>query len=83
MKSLRTLMLAPLLAALLTPTLSFAAAEDEAPGLGHALTLMQVFVRLAAQSDNPADGRGAAEIARANGNARLAESLSRSLRAAR
>jgi len=51
MKVIRAL----LLATLLVPTLP-AAAADEAPALGHALTLMQVFVRLAAQTDDPVAG---------------------------
>ena len=33
-----------------------AAAEDEAPAFGHVLTLVQVFVRIAAQSDDPIAG---------------------------
>jgi len=52
MRMIRTLLLATLLA----PTLSFAATDDDAPGMGHALTLVQVFVRLAAQSSDPVAG---------------------------
>jgi len=48
MKVIRAL----LLATLLVPALP-AAAADAAPAFGHALTLMQVFVRLAAQTDDP------------------------------
>ena len=48
MKVIRAL----LLATLLVPALPVAAA-DAAPAFGHALTLMQVFVRLAAQTDDP------------------------------
>ena len=51
MKVIRAL----LLATLLVPTLP-AAAADEALAFGHALTLMQVFVRLAAQTDDPVAG---------------------------
>jgi len=51
MKVIRAL----LLATLLVPALP-AAAADEAPAFGHALTLMQVFVRLAAQTDDPVAG---------------------------
>ena len=51
MKVIRAL----LLATLLVPALP-AAAADEASALGHALTLMQVFVRLAAQTDDPVAG---------------------------
>jgi hypothetical protein len=52
MRMIRTLLLATLLA----PTLSLAATDEEAPGLGHVLTLVQVFVRLAAQSNDPVAG---------------------------
>jgi hypothetical protein len=45
-----------LLVSMLAPVLPAAAAEDEAPGFGHALTLVQVFVRLAAQSNDPVAG---------------------------
>jgi len=51
MKVIRAL----LLATLLVPALPVAAA-DAAPAFGHALTLMQVFVRLAAQTDDPVAG---------------------------
>jgi hypothetical protein len=52
MRMIRTLLIATLLA----PTLSLAATDEEAPGLGHVLTLVQVFVRLAAQSSDPVAG---------------------------
>lgn len=45
-----------LLSTLVLPALPAAAAEEQAPGFGHMLTLMQVFVRLAGQSDDPAAG---------------------------
>jgi hypothetical protein len=45
-----------LIATLLAPTLSIAATDEEAPGLGHVLSLVQVFVRLAAQSSDPVAG---------------------------
>jgi hypothetical protein len=44
-----------LLSTLVLPALPAAAAEEQAPGFGHMLTLMQVFVRLAG-SDDPASG---------------------------
>ena len=44
-----------LLSASILPALPAAAAEEQAPGFGHMLTLMQVFVRLAGQ-DDPAAG---------------------------
>jgi hypothetical protein len=44
-----------LLAILVVPAFP-AAAEGEAPAFGHMLTLMQVFVRLAGQSDDPVAG---------------------------
>jgi hypothetical protein len=45
-----------LAAALLFPLVPVSAAEEEAPGFGHMLSLVQVFVRLAAQSDDPVAG---------------------------
>src|SRR5688572_4002079 len=65
MKVIRSL----LLAALLLPALPATAAEDEAPGFGHALTLVQVFVRLAAQSDDPVAGLRAMDDVLAGRNA--------------
>jgi hypothetical protein len=44
-----------LLSTFVLPALPAAAAEEQAPGFGHMLTLMQVFVRLAG-SDDPASG---------------------------
>jgi hypothetical protein len=44
-----------LLSTLVLPAVPAAAAEEQAPGFGHMLTLMQVFVRLAG-SDDPASG---------------------------
>jgi hypothetical protein len=52
MRMIRTLLLVTLLA----PTLCLAATDEDAPGLGHVLTLVQVFVRLAAQSNDPVAG---------------------------
>jgi hypothetical protein len=52
MKLIRVL----LAAALFLPTLPASAAEDEAPAFGHMLSLVQAFVRLAAQSDDPVAG---------------------------
>jgi hypothetical protein len=51
MGMIRTLLLTTLLA----PTLSLAATDDE-PGFGHMLSLVQVMVRLAGQSDDPVAG---------------------------
>jgi hypothetical protein len=45
-----------LLATFVLPAFPAVAAEEEAPGFGHMLTLMQVFVRLAGQSDDPVAG---------------------------
>jgi hypothetical protein len=45
-----------LLSTFVLPAFPAAAAEEEAPGFGHMLTLMQVFVRLAGQSDDPVAG---------------------------
>jgi hypothetical protein len=52
MKLVRTL----LLSAFVLPAFPAVAAEEQAPGFGHMLTLMQVFVRLAGHSDDPAAG---------------------------
>jgi hypothetical protein len=46
-----------LVSALLAPVVpANAAADEEAPAFGHMLTLMQVFVRLAGQTDDPVAG---------------------------
>jgi len=45
-----------LLSAFVLPAFPAVAAEEQAPGFGHMLTLMQVFVRLAGQTDDPAAG---------------------------
>lgn len=42
-----------LIAALLVPALPAQAAEDEWPAFGHALTLVHLFVRIAAESETP------------------------------
>jgi hypothetical protein len=65
MKVIRSL----LLAVLLLPALPAAAAEEEAPGFGHALTLVQIFVRLAGQSDDPVAGLRAMDDVLAGRNA--------------
>jgi hypothetical protein len=57
------------LAALLIPALPAVAAEDEAPGFGHMLSLVQVFVRLAAQTDDPVAGLKAMDDVLAGRNA--------------
>ena len=49
MKTIRTLFIA----ALLIPTLPVYAAGQESPALGHALTLIHLFVRIAAESETP------------------------------
>jgi len=49
MKPIRTL----LVAALLVPALPAQAAEEEWPAFGHALSLVHLFVRIAAESDTP------------------------------
>jgi hypothetical protein len=49
MKLARTL----LIAVLLVPALPAQAAEDESPAFGHALTLIHLFVRIAAESETP------------------------------
>jgi hypothetical protein len=51
MRLIRTLLLATLLA----PTLSLAATDDD-PAFGHMLSLLQVVVRLAGQSNDPVAG---------------------------
>jgi hypothetical protein len=42
-----------LVAALLVPALPAQAAEEESPAFGHALTLIHLFVRIAAESETP------------------------------
>lgn len=49
MKPIRTLLMAVVLA----PALTAQAAEDEMPAFGHALTLIHLFVRIAAESETP------------------------------
>jgi len=57
-----------LAAALFAPALPALAAEDDA-ALGHMLSLMQVFVRMAAQSDDPVAGLKAMDDVLAGRNA--------------
>jgi hypothetical protein len=57
-----------LAAALLVPALPALAADDDA-ALGHMLSLMQVFVRMAAQSDDPVAGLKAMDDVLAGRNA--------------
>jgi hypothetical protein len=57
-----------LAAALLVPALPALAADDDA-ALGHLLSLMQVFVRMAAQSDDPVAGLKAMDDVLAGRNA--------------
>src|SRR5918996_4576607 len=49
MKVIRTL----LVAALFVPALPAQAAEEEWPAFGHALSLVHLFVRIAAESETP------------------------------
>ena len=63
MRPIRTLLLATLLA----PTLSFAAADDD-PAFGHMLSLVQVMVRLAGQSNDPVAGLKAMDVVLAGRN---------------
>ena len=49
MKTIRVL----LMAFLLIPALPASAADEESPALGHALTLIHLFVRIAAESETP------------------------------
>src|SRR3954454_5713571 len=62
-----------LVSALLTPALPAIAAADEDTGFGHMLTLMQVFVRLAGQSDNPVAGIKAMDVVLAGRKAQANE----------
>lgn len=61
-----------LVSALLTPALP-AIAADEDTGFGHMLTLMQVFVRLAGQTDDPVAGMKAMDDVLAGRNAQANE----------
>src|SRR3954465_8269804 len=69
MPFIRILLVSPLL----TPALPAIAAADEDTGFGHMLTLMQVFVRLAGQSDNPVAGMKAMDDVLAGRNAQANE----------
>jgi hypothetical protein len=62
-----------LVSALLTPAVPAIAAADADAGFGHMLTLMQVFVRLAGQSDDPAAGMKAMDDVLAGRNAQANE----------
>lgn len=65
MKAIRS----AVLALLLVPALPAAAAtDDEGPAFGHMLSLMQVVVRLAAQSDDPVAGLKAMDAVLAGRN---------------
>jgi len=68
MQSIRNLLRILLLPALLAPVLPALAADEDA-GFGHMLTLMQVFVRLAGQSENPVAGMKAMDDVLAGRNA--------------
>jgi hypothetical protein len=61
-----------LVSALLAPVAPAIAADEEA-GFGHMLTLMQVFVRLAGQSDDPVAGMKAMDDVLAGRNAQANE----------
>jgi len=58
-----------LCAAFLTPSWPALAAEDESPAVGHALVLVHLFVRLAAESETPAQNRQAIDDVLAGRNA--------------
>ena len=53
MKSICALIRVLILALLLAPPLTLHAAEEESPGFGHALSLIHLFVRIAAESETP------------------------------
>ncbi len=61
-----------LLSALLAPVLPAVAADEDA-GFGHVLTLMQVFVRLAGQADDPVAGMKAMDDVLAGRNVQANE----------
>jgi hypothetical protein len=72
MQSIRNLLRILVISALLSPALPAIAADDEA-GFGHMLTLMQVFVRLAGQSDDPVAGMKAMDDVLAGRNVQANE----------
>jgi len=71
MKSIRALVLALLLA----PTLPLHAAEEESPAFGHALSLIHLFVRIAAESDTPTQSLRAIDEVLLGRNAAANEAL--------
>jgi hypothetical protein len=72
MKAIRTI----LLAALLIPALPAQAAEEEAwPAFGHALSLVHLFVRIAAESDTPQQNLRAIDDVLAGRNAAANEAV--------
>ena len=71
MKSIRALVLALLLA----PALPLHAAEEESPAFGHALSLIHLFVRIAAESDTPTQSLRAIDEVLLGRNAAANEAL--------
>jgi hypothetical protein len=72
MQSIRNLLRLLLVFALLTPVVPAIAADEDA-GFGHMLSLMQVFVRLAGQTDDPVAGMKAMDDVLAGRNAQANE----------
>ena len=71
MKSIRALVLA----LLLVPALPLQAAEEESPAFGHALSLIHLFVRIAAESDTPTQSLRAIDEVLLGRNAAANEAL--------
>ena len=71
MKPIRTL----LVALVLLPALPAQAAEEESPAFGHALSLIHLFVRIAAESDTPTQSLRAIDEVLLGRNAAANEAL--------
>ncbi len=71
MKAIRTL----LVALVLLPALPAQAAEEESPAFGHALSLIHLFVRIAAESDTPTQSLRAIDEVLLGRNAAANEAL--------
>ena len=75
MKSIRALIRVLILALLLAPPLTLHAAEEESPAFGHALSLIHLFVRIAAESDTPTQSLRAIDEVLLGRNAAANEAL--------
>ena len=75
MKSILALIRIVILALLLSPALPLQAAEEDSPAFGHALSLIHLFVRIAAESDTPTQSLRAIDEVLLGRNAAANEAL--------